>query len=88
MKAIGTTVQWFLGAVLPVVLVASVMAGETDSAEVTPYEGQIRSIQIDKCGPEPGSCEGSIMLAQAGGAATSADRRSNQADAPPHRHVG
>jgi hypothetical protein len=68
MKAIGTTVLWFLGAALPVVLVASVMAGETDSGEVTSYEGQIRSIQIDKCGPDPGSCEGSIMLAQASGA--------------------
>jgi hypothetical protein len=33
-----------------------------------PYEGQIRSIQIDKCGLEPGSCEGSVILAQAGGA--------------------
>jgi hypothetical protein len=33
-----------------------------------PYEGQIRSIKIDECGLEPGSCEGSIILAQAGGA--------------------
>lgn len=68
MKAIGTTALWLLSAALAVALVASVMAGETDSAEVRPYEGQIRSIKIDKCGLEPGSCQGSIVLAQAGDA--------------------
>jgi hypothetical protein len=68
MKAIGTTVLWLLGAAFSVALVAAAMAGETDSAAVMPYEGQIRSIQIDKCGLEPGSCQGSIILAQAGGA--------------------
>jgi hypothetical protein len=44
------------------------MAGETSSAKVMPYEGQIRSIQIDNCGLQPGSCEGAVILAQAGGA--------------------
>jgi hypothetical protein len=34
---------------------------------VQPYEGQIRSIKVDKCGMQPGSCEGSIILAKAGG---------------------
>jgi hypothetical protein len=30
------------------------------------YEGQIRSIKIDKCGLQPGLCEGSILLARRG----------------------
>lgn len=68
MKAIGTTVPRLLSAAFSVALVASVMAGEIDSAELTPYEGQIRSITIDTCGLEPGSCQGSIVLAQAGDA--------------------
>lgn len=68
MKAIGTTVPRLLSAALAVALVASLMVGKTDSAEVTPYEGQVRSIKIAKCGLEPGSCEGSIVLAQAGDA--------------------
>jgi hypothetical protein len=44
------------------------MAGEASSAKVQPYEGQIRSIKIDKCGLQPGTCEGSVILARAGGA--------------------
>ena len=31
------------------------------------YEGQITSIRIDKCGLQPGLCEGSILLAHKGG---------------------
>jgi hypothetical protein len=42
------------------------MAGGGTSAKVMPYEGQIRSIKIDKCGLRPGTCEGSIVLAKAG----------------------
>jgi hypothetical protein len=50
-------------------LAVSVMAGMTSySAKAQPYEGQIKSIKIDKCGLQPGSCEGSLILAQAGGA--------------------
>jgi hypothetical protein len=30
------------------------------------FEGQIKSIKVDKCGLQPGSCEGSIVLAKAG----------------------
>jgi hypothetical protein len=44
------------------------MAGGASSAKVQPYEGQIRSIKIDKCGLQPGTCEGSVILARAGGA--------------------
>jgi hypothetical protein len=36
-----------------------------------PYEGQITSIKIDNCGLQPGSCEGSVILAQARGAGES-----------------
>jgi predicted deacylase len=68
MKAIKITDMWLLGAALSVALIASVGADATDSAKVMPYEGQIQSIKIDKCGLQAGSCEGSIILAQAGGA--------------------
>ena len=44
------------------------MAGTPAKAAVQPYEGQIKSIKVEKCGLQPGSCEGSIILARAGGA--------------------
>jgi hypothetical protein len=31
------------------------------------YTGQIREVKIDQCGLEPGTCEGSLVLAQARG---------------------
>jgi hypothetical protein len=31
------------------------------------YRGQVREITIDQCGLEPGTCEGSLVLAQARG---------------------
>src|ERR687892_1120647 len=43
------------------------MAGAASTAKVMPYEGQIKSIKVDKCGLQPGSCEGSVIVAQAGG---------------------
>jgi hypothetical protein len=49
------------------VLVSLAMAGAASKATVQPYEGQIKSIKIDKCGLQPGSCEGSVILARAGG---------------------
>jgi hypothetical protein len=49
------------------VLVSLAMAGAASKATVQPYEGQIKSIKVDKCGLQPGSCEGSIILARAGG---------------------
>jgi hypothetical protein len=39
------------------------------------YEGQIKSIKIDKCGLQPGLCEGSIILAQKDGDDASLDIR-------------
>jgi hypothetical protein len=44
------------------------MAGTPAKAAVQPYEGQIKSIKVEKCGLQPGSCEGSIIMARAGGA--------------------
>ena len=49
------------------VLVSLAMAGAASTAAVQPYEGQIKSVKVDKCGLQPGSCEGSVILAQAGG---------------------
>jgi hypothetical protein len=41
------------------------MAVAAPSAQ--PYTGQVREISIDQCGLEPGTCEGSLVLAQARG---------------------
>jgi hypothetical protein len=46
-------------------VVSLAMAGAASKATVQPYEGQIKSIKIDKCGLQPGSCEGSVILARA-----------------------
>src|ERR671918_324418 len=48
--------------------VSLALAGAPSTAPVQPYEGQIRSVKIDKCGLQPGTCEGSVILARAGGA--------------------
>ena len=53
---------------LALALVSLAMAGAATKAAVQPYEGQIKSVKIDKCGLQPGSCEGSVILARAGGA--------------------
>jgi hypothetical protein len=42
------------------------VAGEQRQAQIKEYTGQVKSVKIDKCGLQPGSCEGSIVLAQAG----------------------
>jgi hypothetical protein len=54
-----TALSWGLGSLA--------LAGAPATAPVQPYEGQIRSVKIDKCGLQPGSCEGSVILARAGG---------------------
>src|SRR5262245_45925514 len=66
MKGIGTILVLLLGVAISLALVGSVTAGGY-AAKALPYEGQIRSIKIDKCGLQPGSCEGSVILAKAGG---------------------
>jgi hypothetical protein len=47
-------------------LVSVGVAGEQRQTPVKEYEGQIKSIKIDKCGLQPGSCEGSVVLAPKG----------------------
>jgi hypothetical protein len=68
MKRIGTILVLLLGATLWLALGVSDMAGGASSVKAQPYEGQIRSVKIDKCGLQPGSCEGSVILARAAGA--------------------
>jgi hypothetical protein len=68
MKAFKIILAWLLCAAVSLAPVASVMAGGASSAKVQPYEGQISSIKIDKCDLQPGTCEGSVILARAGGA--------------------
>jgi hypothetical protein len=68
MNALKPILAWLLCATVSLAPMASIMAGEASSAKVQPYEGQIRSIKIDKCGLQPGTCEGSVILARAGGA--------------------
>jgi hypothetical protein len=64
-------VRAFMGLIICAALVGGpvslAVAGTAATAKVMPYEGQIKSIKVDKCGLQPGSCEGSVILAQAGG---------------------
>ena len=53
---------------LALALVSLAMAGAATKAAVQPFEGQIKSVKIDKCGLQPGTCEGSVILARAGNA--------------------
>ena len=43
------------------------MPAAAQSASAQTYRGQVREIHIDQCGLEPGTCEGSLVLAQARG---------------------
>jgi hypothetical protein len=66
MKSLKTIVSLCLCAVLAAG-VALAGAGQQRTAPVKEYEGQIRSVKIDQCGMQPGTCEGSIVMAQRGG---------------------
>jgi hypothetical protein len=61
---IRTAIVLLLCAVLSLSVASQVLAGASYSAKTKPYEGQIQSIKIDKCGLQPGSCEGSVVLTQ------------------------
>ena len=37
-------------------------AGQRQGTPVHQYAGQVQSIKVDRCGLEPGTCEGSIVL--------------------------
>jgi hypothetical protein len=58
-----TLVGLLLGALFSTGLVPPGSAGEQRTAEILPFEGQVRSIKIDHCGLTPGTCTGSIVLA-------------------------
>jgi len=62
MKRIRATLVLFLGIALSLALASAALAGAGSSQKVQPYEGQIKSIKIDKCGMQPGTCEGSVIL--------------------------
>lgn len=62
MKQIRATLVLFFGVALSLTLASAALAGAGSSQKVQPYEGQIKSIKVDKCGMQPGSCEGSVIL--------------------------
>jgi hypothetical protein len=43
------------------------LAAAAQPAPAQTYRGQVREINIDECGLEPGTCTGSLVLAQARG---------------------
>jgi hypothetical protein len=43
------------------------VANAAPQAQAQSYTGQVREIKIDRCGLEPGTCAGSLVLAQARG---------------------
>jgi hypothetical protein len=56
-----------LGAMLMVGMGAWGVASAAPRGPVQSYTGQVRAINIDQCGLEPGTCAGSLVLAQARG---------------------
>jgi hypothetical protein len=56
-----------LGAMLVAGAGAWGMAAAAQPASAQMYRGQVREITIDQCGLEPGTCAGSLVLAQARG---------------------
>jgi len=54
-----------LCAILSLSVVSQALAGASYAIKTKAYEGQLKSIKIDKCGLQPGSCEGSVVLVQA-----------------------
>jgi hypothetical protein len=56
-----------LAALLTVGVGARGVASAAPQAQAQSYAGQVREIKIDQCGLEPGTCAGSLVLAQARG---------------------
>jgi hypothetical protein len=67
MKRIRTAVILLLGAALSLGLVPLAMAGQPTHTKTQLFEGQIKSVKIDKCGLQPGTCEGSLIVAKLDG---------------------
>ncbi|MDQ3831134.1 MAG: hypothetical protein M3361_17925 [Candidatus Tectomicrobia bacterium] len=59
-------IWWLLCAALSWGVVSLALAGAPSTAPVQPYEGQIKSVKIDTCGLQPGTCEGLVILDRAG----------------------
>jgi hypothetical protein len=71
MKGSRTVLILLLCGVFSLAFAGSIRAGASSSAKAQQYEGQIKSIKVEKCGLQPGSCEGSVILApKAGGEVT------------------
>jgi hypothetical protein len=64
MTRINAVVGLLLCTALAVSWVSLGGAGEQKEAPIILREGQIKAIKIDKCGLQPGTCEGSIVIAQ------------------------
>jgi hypothetical protein len=67
MKRIRTAAVLLLCTALLLDFVPLAMAGQPVQTKAQLFEGQIKSIKIDKCGLQPGTCEGSIIVAPQGG---------------------
>jgi hypothetical protein len=67
MRRIAVIGGFWLGMALVLSWGAWGRAGEPRLVPVTQYTGQIQSVKIDRCGMQPGTCEGAIMLKLSGG---------------------
>jgi hypothetical protein len=54
--------MWLLCTALSWGFVSLARAGAPSTAPVQTFAGQIRSVKIDNCGRQPGSCAGSVIL--------------------------
>ena len=67
MQRFKATALLLICTALVVGVVSLGIAGEQRSVPIKQYQGQIRSIKIDQCGLQPGTCAGSIVLGLNGG---------------------
>lgn len=63
----GVLMGFGLAALLTVGVGTWGVASASPQIQAQSYTGQVREIQIDQCGLEPGTCAGSLALAQARG---------------------
>ena len=68
MKGIKAAAILVLGLALISAVVLPAIAEDQRSALLKQYWGIITSIRVDRCGKQPGLCEGAIILAQREGA--------------------
>ena len=65
----GVLMGFGLAALLTVGVGTWGVANAAPQGQAQAYTGQVREIKIDQCGLEPGTCAGSLVLAQARGQA-------------------